>query len=157
MFAARISRGRTLKGLILGQLLGGTLGCWVAFTIFGNTGLYAEVNNLVPVLDILQNEGAPAAIIAILTSLPIGTIVMVIYLGVMAIFLATTVNSAAFTLADVASVNLERGEEPVRWYRVFWDSFSQVSRSSSCTVKDSKHYKRSRSLPDSLSYSSCSS
>lgn len=120
MFAARISRGRTLKGLILGQLLGGTLGCWVAFTIFGNTGLYAEVNNLVPVLDILQNEGAPAAIIAILTSLPIGTIVMVIYLGVMAIFLATTVNSAAFTLADVASVNLERGEEPVRWYRVFW-------------------------------------
>src|SRR5699024_2415349 len=65
MFAARISRGRTLKGLILGQLLGGTLGCWVAFTIFGNTGLYVEVNNLVPVLDILQHEGAPAAIIAI--------------------------------------------------------------------------------------------
>ncbi|HEY4554669.1 MAG TPA: BCCT family transporter, partial [Bacillaceae bacterium] len=120
MFAARISKGRTIKGLILGQLAGGTLGCWLAFAIFGNTSMYFELNNIVPVLDILQKEGAPAAILASLNALPLGGIVMVLYLLVAAIFLATTVNSAAYTLSDVASINLKEGEEPARWYRVFW-------------------------------------
>ncbi|PIC64130.1 choline/carnitine/betaine transporter [Sporosarcina sp. P13] len=120
MFAARISKGRTIKGLILGQLLGGTLGCWIAFAIFGNTSMYFQLNNIVPVLDILQNEGAPAAILASLSALPLGGVVMVLYLLIAAIFLATTVNSAAYTLSDVASINLREGEEPARWYRVFW-------------------------------------
>ncbi len=45
---------------------------------------------------------------------------MVLYLLIPAIFLATTVNSAAYTLSDVASINLQPGEEPARWYLVFW-------------------------------------
>lgn len=120
MFAARISKGRTIKGLILGQLLGGTLGCWLAFSIFGNTGMFFEMTGIVPVVDILQNQGAPAAILATLNALPLGGVVMFLYLVVAAIFLATTVNSAAYTLSDVASKNLQPGEEPARWYRVFW-------------------------------------
>lgn len=120
MFAARISKGRTIKGLILGQLLGGTLGCWLAFSIFGNTSMFFEMSGIVPIVDILQSEGAPAAILASLNALPLGGIVVVLYLLVAAIFLATTVNSAAYTLSDVASKNLKPGEEPARWYRVFW-------------------------------------
>lgn len=120
MFAARISKGRTIRQLILGQLIGGTLGCWLAFAIFGNTGMFMELNNIVPVLDILNKDGAPAAILATLKALPLGGVIMVIYLLVAAIFLATTVNSGAYTLADVASKNLKDGEEPARWYRVFW-------------------------------------
>ncbi|WP_342513983.1 BCCT family transporter [Sporosarcina sp. FSL K6-1522] len=120
MFAARISKGRTIKELIVGQLIGGTLGCWLAFAIFGNTSMFFEITGVVPVLDILQNEGAPAAILASLQALPLGGVVMVLFLLVAAIFLATTVNSAAYTLSDVASINLKEGEEPARWYRVFW-------------------------------------
>ncbi|WP_081707729.1 BCCT family transporter [Bacillus massiliigorillae] len=120
IFAARISKGRTIRGLILGQLIGGTFGCWVAFTVFGNTSMFMELHNLVPVIDILDNQGAPAAIIATLEALPLGSILAVVYIIVAAIFLATTVNSGAFTLADVASKNLQHGEQPVRWYRLFW-------------------------------------
>jgi BCCT family betaine/carnitine transporter len=120
MFAARISKGRTIKGLILGQLIGGTLGCWLAFAIFGNTSMFYEMTGIVPVLDILQNEGAPAAILASLQALPLGGVILVLFLFVAAIFLITTVNSAAYTLSDVASKNLQIGEEPARWYRVFW-------------------------------------
>lgn len=120
MFAAHISKGRTIKGLIIGQLIGGTLGCWLAFSIFGNTSMFYELNGTVPVLDILQSEGAPAAIIASLTALPMGDIVTILYLAVAAIFLATTANSAAYTLSNVASINLKVGEEPARWYRILW-------------------------------------
>ncbi|WP_052343715.1 BCCT family transporter [Bacillus massiliigorillae] len=120
MFAARISKGRTIRGLIFGQLIGGTLGCWAAFAIFGNTGMFMQLNNIVPVLDILNSQGAPAASIAILEALPFGSIVAFLYIAVAIIFLVTTVNSGAFTLADVASKNLRDGEEPVRWYRLFW-------------------------------------
>ncbi len=120
MFAARISRGRTIKALILVQLLGGSLGTWLSFTIFGNTSFFYELSGEVPVIEILQTEGTTAAIIASLTAMPMGVVVMILYLLVAAIFLATTVNSAAFTLSDVASKNLKVGEEPARWYRVFW-------------------------------------
>ncbi|MCL1698808.1 BCCT family transporter [Lysinibacillus sp. Bpr_S20] len=120
MFAARVSQGRTIRQLILGQLIGGTLGCWLSFVIFGNTAFFYELKGVAPILDNLQTQGTEAAIITALTSMPLGFIVMILYLLVAAIFLATTVNSAAFTLSDVASKNLEMGEEPARWYRVFW-------------------------------------
>lgn len=120
MFAARISKGRSIRELIFGQLIGGTLGCWVSFAIFGNTSMFFEITNKVPVIETLNNEGATAAILATLKALPLGGIVSFIYVLVAAIFLATTVNSGAYTLADVASKNLRDGEEPVRWYRVFW-------------------------------------
>ena len=120
IFAARISKGRSIRGLIFGQLIGGTLGCWVSFAIFGNTSLFFEITKKVPVIDTLNNEGTTAAILATLKAFPLGGVVTVIYILVAAIFLATTVNSGAYTLADVASKNLSEGEEPVRWYRVFW-------------------------------------
>lgn len=120
MFAARISKGRSIKELILGQLVGGTIGCWVSFAVFGNTSMFFEITGAAPIIETLNAEGAPAAIFASLQALPLGSIVTVLYVLIAAIFLATTVNSGAYTLADVASKNLRNGEEPVRWYRVFW-------------------------------------
>ena len=73
MFTARISKGRTIRAVILGMCGGGTLGCALAFTVFGNTSLYYELTRILPVVDIMTNQGAPAAIIAMVKSMPLGT------------------------------------------------------------------------------------
>ena len=36
------------------------------------------------------------------------------------VFLATTYDSASFTLASVSTRELKAGENPARWHRLFW-------------------------------------
>lgn len=120
LFAARISRGRTIRGLILAMLGAGSLGCWVAFAILGNTGLYFEINDIVPVTNILEESGQNAAIVATLQGLPLGTVALVMFLVLLVIFLATTLDSSAYAMAAVATKELQPEEDPARWHRVFW-------------------------------------
>jgi BCCT family betaine/carnitine transporter len=42
------------------------------------------------------------------------------FLVVAAILMATTYDSASFTLASVASRDIRAGEDPARWNRLFW-------------------------------------
>ncbi|WP_257346675.1 BCCT family transporter [Pseudalkalibacillus decolorationis] len=124
MFTARISKGRTIREVIVGMCVAGTLGCALAFTVFGNTSLYFQLNNIVPVVDILQSEGAPAAIVAIITAMPLGTNVLLALFIVLAfIFLATTIDSAAYTLSFMSSKASTVEQEPARWIRLFWAMF----------------------------------
>ena len=121
LFVARISRGRTIRQLIVAEVVGGTFGCWIFFAILGNTSMYFDLNGIVPVSDILANVGAPEAIVATIVALPIGTVVLVVFVVLAFIFGATTLDSSAFTLASVATEE-QPGEiqEPARWHRLFW-------------------------------------
>ncbi|PTX64971.1 BCCT family betaine/carnitine transporter [Melghirimyces profundicolus] len=120
LFTARISRGRTIRELILAMVLAGSSGCWIAFALLGNTGLFFELKETVPVTRILNETGAPAAIIAILQALPGGSLLLIAFLTLAMVFLATTLDSSAYTLARVTSREMEADEEPARWLRIFW-------------------------------------
>lgn len=120
LFTARISRGRTIRQLITAMLLAGSVGCWLVFAILGNTGMYFELNGIVPVTDILANSGAPAAIISILEALPFSGLLLVVFLVLFLVFMATTLDSSAYTLASVTTNKLDSGQEPARWQRMFW-------------------------------------
>lgn len=120
LFAARISRGRTIRELIVGMVFGGSLASWLTFTILGNTGLYFDRNGIVPVTNILNESGAPSAIVATVLGLPLGGLVLTVFLVLAMIYLATSLDSAAFTLAAVATKNLHPDQQPARWHRVFW-------------------------------------
>ena len=70
MFVGKISRGRTIKNVMWGQLLWGTLGCCCSFMIFGGYSLYLQQSGKVDLATILAEEGNSGAIIAILQTLP---------------------------------------------------------------------------------------
>ncbi|WP_096203202.1 BCCT family transporter [Bacillus sp. FJAT-45350] len=121
MFTARVSKGRTLRGVVFGMLGGGTLGCALAFMVFGNTSMYFELNGIVPVLDIFASDGAPAAIIATIAGLPFaGEFLLAIFIIFCFIFLATTIDSAAYTLSFMSAKPTKVIQEPARWIRLFW-------------------------------------
>lgn len=120
LFTARISRGRTIRELILAMVIGGSMGSWLTFAILGNTGLYFDRNGIVPVTDIVSNSGAPSAIVATVLGLPLGALVLVVFLVLAMIYLATTLGSSAFILASVVTKDLRADEQPARWNRVFW-------------------------------------
>lgn len=120
IFVARISEGRTIREVVFGMMGWGTLGCAVYYGVLGNYALHLELNGLLDVTGLVFAAGEPAAITAVVASLPAGDIVLGIFCLSSLVFLATTYDSAAYALAESASTGLAHGEEPARWHRMFW-------------------------------------
>ena len=120
MFIARISQGRTVRSMIFGTISYGTLGAAVCFSIFGGYAMNLELSGVLEVTKVMKDSGNAAAITQVFASLPAGTLVLM-FLGVAAvIMLATTFDSASYTLAMVSSKSLEMGTDPDRNLRLIW-------------------------------------
>jgi betaine/carnitine transporter, BCCT family len=120
IFVARISRGRTIREVIVGMLTYGSLGAWLFFIVFGNYALHLQINDLLNIQQIIDRSGEATAIAQIILSLPFGKIALLMFLIMAVVFLATTYDSASFTLASVSTKALPAGENPARWNRLFW-------------------------------------
>lgn len=118
LFIARISRGRTIREMIIGSMFFGTLGCFLFFMCLGNFGLYLQLSGELDVLQILNGESPTAAIFAILGELPLRYAVIAIYTLLAVIFTATTFDSISYILAAVVQKKID--DEPMRWNRLFW-------------------------------------
>ena len=118
LFVVRISRGRTLKNVIWQQLIWGSLGCWACFSVFGGYSLNLQKSG-VDLVSILNNEGQEGVITYILEHIPASGLVTAIFLLLIFIFLATTIDSAAFILSS-NSVKKSAQLQPARSIRFFW-------------------------------------
>ena len=120
LFVTRISRGRTIRQVILGMVGWGTLGGALFFMVLGNYGLHLQLTGALDVLQVLDAEGAPAAIVATLDQMPAAWLMVGVFCLVTIVFAATTYDSASYTLAAAATRRLAPGDDPPRWHRVFW-------------------------------------
>ena len=118
LFIARISRGRTIRSMIVGAIFFGTLGCFLFFMVLGNYGIYLQLSGELDVVQILNGETPTAAIFAMLSMLPMKYFVIGLFTLLALIFTATTFDSISYILASVVQKKL--GEEPMRWNRLFW-------------------------------------
>lgn len=120
LFVARISRGRTIRELVLNGVLWGSIGCWVFFAIWGGYAIHLELNEAAALREVLNSSGIPATVVAVLKTLPMSEVVIPLFTLLCFVFLATTVDSAAYTLASVCTRELSGYEEPARYNRVLW-------------------------------------
>ncbi|MEM9181853.1 MAG: BCCT family transporter [Pseudomonadota bacterium] len=120
VFITRISRGRTLRQLIGYMAVFGSLGAWAFYIVLGNYALFLDLNNVVPVRDVLANGDPAAAIASVIGELPLGPIAQVVFASISIIFIATTYDSASYALASAASAQMGVGDDPARWNRLFW-------------------------------------
>lgn len=120
LFIARISRGRTIRQVLGGMLLWGSLGCVSFYAILGGYALYLQKMGIVNLVHILNTQGQAAVIAAVLTTLPLKMIMLALYCLSCFIFLATTVSSFAFITSSFTSKQLSVGEQPSRFNRMSW-------------------------------------
>lgn len=118
LFIARISRGRTIREMVVGSIFFGTLGCSLFFMVLGNFGLYLQLSGQLDVVAVLNAQSPTAAIFAILGELPMRYFVLGTYTVLAVIFTATTFDSISYILASVVQKRLDG--EPERWNRLFW-------------------------------------
>lgn len=127
LFVARISRGRTIRQVILGELVFGSIGCWIFFAIWGGYAIDIQISGALDVATIVGDVGTPGTIIAILSTLPAGNwLIIPVFTILCIVFLATTLNSAAFTLSAQVTKEIRGDEEPNKWNRTLWAIFLGV-------------------------------
>lgn len=120
LFVTRISRGRTIRQLIVGMLGFGSLGSWIFYMVLGNYSMFLEVEGFKSITGIMESADGNYAIVAMLDQLPLAGMMIALFAVVSIIFTATTYDSASYSLASVATLYLKAGDDPARWHRVFW-------------------------------------
>lgn len=120
MFVARVSKGRTIKEVILALLLGGSLGCWFFFGALESYSMHQFLSGAIDVPRILKEHGGEEAVQVLLTAMPAGQFFLAVYLIIMVVFLAAHVDAVAYAVAATVTRNLREGEDPGPTSRVFW-------------------------------------
>ena len=120
VFNARISKGRTLREIALGQIIFCSLGCWISMATLGNYAIKLQQNGIIDIANILNTQGQPQAILAIVQTMPFSKIVMGILAVICFVFMATTVDSSSFVAAETTMKYENQNSLAPRWLRMFW-------------------------------------
>jgi choline-glycine betaine transporter len=116
VFIARISKGRSIREIIMVVSLIAPVVTNFWFSVLGGSGIYYELQNAGSVSKALSANGLPAALLAIVEQMPMAAIMVPAFLILIVLFLATTGDSMALTI----SMAVTGDENPSTGIRVFW-------------------------------------
>lgn len=116
VFTARISRGRTIRELVLAVAIIAPIITTFWFTVVGGTGIFHELNLPGSISTALADAGPPAAMIAITEQLPFKMIFGCLFLLATVIFVLTTADSMALSI----SMAITGDGDPPSWLRAFY-------------------------------------
>nr|WP_029327514.1 BCCT family transporter [Secundilactobacillus malefermentans] len=119
LFIAQISRGRTIRQVLVGMLTYGAGGCASFYAVLGGYTLWIQQTGVVDLVHVLNTQGQAAVIAAVIGTLPMKTVMMSLYCVSCFIFLATTISGSAYILASFTSTPLHN-QEPSRFNRMSW-------------------------------------
>lgn len=120
LFVAKISRGRKVKEIVANMLVSGSLGLILFFGIVGGYEQSLRINGILDVPAMLTNGQGEEVAMAVMNTLPLGKFALVIYLLVIVLFLATTLDACSFTLSSTVSKKLKSNEEPNKKLKFAW-------------------------------------
>lgn len=120
LFIARISKGRSLRQVILGMLFFGTIGTWLFYLILGGYSMNNHLSGDLDVITHLQEIGHASAAISIIENLPMSSWMVLIFCVITIIFITTSYDSMSYVISyHVLKVDGDI-KNPHRNLRLFW-------------------------------------
>ena len=116
IFVASISRGRSVRELILFTAVLPPIVTCFWFTVLGGTGIMFEQRNPGSISGPLASDGLPAVVMTIAEQLPFSGIIAAGFLVLTVMFVATTADSMSFSIAQSCTVE----GEPSSKLRAAW-------------------------------------
>src|SRR5690625_581306 len=117
VFIARISRGRTVREFIAGVLLVPSIVGFFWFSVLGGTGIHKQLFGSGDLVDPDEGVVAERVLFDVLGGLPLGSILSVIAIILVAIFFITSSDSGSLVVDMLASGG---HPNPPMWSRVLW-------------------------------------
>ncbi|WP_129138294.1 BCCT family transporter [Modicisalibacter coralii] len=116
IFVARISRGRTIRQMILSVAVMAPIATTVWFTLMGGSGIYYQLTGAIDLTEALNNFQFDVATLSVAQALPGGTFMALAILLLTTIFVATTGDSMSYAISVVGSGH----DDPSPLVRAFW-------------------------------------
>ncbi|MDR1109128.1 MAG: BCCT family transporter [Deltaproteobacteria bacterium] len=110
IFVARVSKGRTVRALVLGCMLLPSLANFLWYAVVGGAGIHFDIG------EVVDRHGVEAAIFGLIRHYPLVEVMAVVALALISMLFLTSANSAAMSLAMFSSGQ----EHPHKILRLFW-------------------------------------
>jgi len=120
LFFGRISRGRTIKQVVVGIIGLGALGTFLFLSIAGAYVLYLQENSIIDAATIMTEQGMAPLVASVINELPASSFILGVVLVLSVVFYATTFDSAAYILASICTNDLPSDQEPAALNRLAW-------------------------------------
>ncbi len=120
-FIGSISKGRTIRQVILGGYFWGLSGTFLSFIIMGNYGLHLQVSGSLDLIGMYAASGdLYQVILSIMETLPWAQMGLVLLAVAMIAFYATSFDALALVASSYSYKELKADEEPHRNVKLFW-------------------------------------
>jgi len=116
IFVARISKGRTIRQMVLTVAILAPVATAIWFTLLGGSGIFFQLTGVIDLTEALNNFQFDVATLTVAQALPGGTAMAVAILTLTTIFVATTGDSMSYAIAVVGAGH----DEPSPMVRAFW-------------------------------------
>ncbi|AHM56068.1 glycine betaine transporter OpuD [Peptoclostridium acidaminophilum DSM 3953] len=115
IFIARISKGRTIREIVLASILVPTAFLIIWFSVFGGYGLFDAIVGNGEIVDYIQNnpDDVYLSFIMVLQQLPMFPVMGTLFIILILVFLSTSATSAVISLSMITSDGVENAP-PVR-------------------------------------------
>ena len=123
-FMGGVSRGRTVRQVIMGSYIFGVLSTIVSFIILGNYGLGAQLSGKVDALGIYAETGdIYGTVIEIIKTIPLYPVVLVLIILSMVAFYASSFDSITLVACQYSYIETTGMEASPKKMRLFWAVF----------------------------------
>ncbi len=120
VFIAKVSKGRSIRSIIAITTLAGSAGAMLFFGTVSSYGLNRYLTGALDAVRIMNTAGPNQMISEVVLSLPLGRIILVLWIVTAFSRMVTTMDSAAYSLGASSTNDLQAWEDPSRYLRLFW-------------------------------------
>jgi|LGOV01.1.fsa_nt_gb choline-glycine betaine transporter len=120
LFAATISKGRTIREVLLIYFFTPLLTCFAAHGILGGTAVYQHLTGSADLMNTYLTKGGTHVIPELITALPFGNILLVFVAVLIVVFLTTTLDSVCYSMASYTERLDMSKDQPGRFTRLVW-------------------------------------
>jgi BCCT family betaine/carnitine transporter len=120
LFIAKISKGRTIRQLVAGGLLSGSLGCIIFYMVLPSFGMNLQRSGTVDLVKSLAEKGRGGVVIDMLGNAPGGFLMIILFTLICLLSYITGHVSVGYSLAASAEKKLRGDQDPQVWNVTFW-------------------------------------
>lgn len=120
LFIAKISKGRTIREMVMGGLVAGSLGCMVFYMILPGFGIELQMSGQADLMTILNESGRGQVVIEMLQHLPVAWLFVPAFGIITLVSYITGHCAVGYSLAAATQEEMGQDEDPAKWNVAFW-------------------------------------
>lgn len=120
VFVTKVSKGRTIREVVVCMIGGGTAGIAALFSIVGSFMMKTELDDKVNISQMVSDGQASEAIVKALDTLPLSSVILVVFIISTFLLLVTTLDGSVFTVACNTQKQLDKKNNPSTYLKIFW-------------------------------------